>query len=57
MGRGEERRSGEKKREGSGKTVDWTRGKENGEVRWSFGGIVEFVGGREGISEGRNEGI
>lgn len=57
MGRGEERRSGEKKREGSGKTVDWARGKENGEVRWCFEDIVELVGGRDGISEGIEKGI
>lgn len=55
MGRGEERRLGEKKREGSGKTVDSARGKENGEVRCCFGGIAGFVRrGEEQISGGRD---
>ena len=32
VGRGVERRVGEKKREGSGRTVDWVLGKRNGLV-------------------------
>lgn len=58
VGRGEERRLGEKKREGSGTTVDCARGKTNGEVRWCFCDMIGSAGGREdGISEGRGWGI
>lgn len=38
MGRGAERRVGEKKSEGSGRTVDWVLGKRNGCRGWVCGG-------------------
>lgn len=42
MGRGEERRLGEKKEEGSGITMDWVKGKRNGEAIDEEGGVVEY---------------
>jgi hypothetical protein len=60
VGSGVERSAGEKKREGSGRTVDWIRGKRNGwrcSVRCGGGSDMIGVSGGGGDGDGDGRGV
>lgn len=59
MGRGEERRWGEKKGDGSGITEDWICGKRKGDGIFFEDGMVSIAGiaGVEGCGKGGGGGL